>query len=82
MRFQVAAGTGSDRQRRTEEMSDSEWMKGVKAALKKSGFSEDNNIALGMASAMLAGRDENSLSFDEGVETGSEAARRCKYGKR
>ena len=33
----------------------SEWMKGVKAALKKAGFSEDNNIALGMASAMLVG---------------------------
>lgn len=59
-----------------------EWMKGVKAALKKNGFSEDNNIALGMASAMLAGRDEASLSFDEGLETGAEAARRCKYGKR
>jgi len=60
----------------------SEWMKGVKAALKKNGFSEDNNIALGMASAMLAGRDEQSLSYDEGFEIGSEAARRCKYGKR
>ena len=60
----------------------SEWMKGVKAALKKNGFSEDNNIALGMAAAMLAGRDENSLSYDDGLEIGSEAARRCKYGKR
>ena len=54
-----------------------EWMKGVKAALKKNGFSEDNNIALGMASAMLAGRDEKSLSYDEGFETGSPARSRA-----
>jgi hypothetical protein len=60
----------------------SEWMKGVRAALKKNGFSEDNNIAMGMASAMLAGRSEQSMSYDEGYEIGSEVAKRCKYGKR
>lgn len=64
----------------TESMS--EWMKGVRAALKKNGFSEDNNIALGMASAMRAGRSEDSMTYDEGYEIGSEVAKRCKYGKR
>lgn len=62
--------------------AESAWMKGVKAALKAAGFSEDNNIAVGMAQAMRAGRDEQSLSESEGREMGAEAARRCKYGRR
>lgn len=60
----------------------SEWLKGIKAALKANGFSEDNNIALGMAHAMRAGRDEGAYTYEEGYEMGVETARRCKYGKR
>ncbi len=69
---------------RWEEMSESqsEWLKGIKDALKKNGFSEDNNIALGMAHSMRAGRDEQALTYQEGFEMGIETARRCKYGKR
>ena len=61
---------------------DSDWMKGIKASLKAAGFSEDNNIAIGMAHSMRAGRDEASFSLQEGKEMGAEVARRCKYGKR
>ncbi len=60
----------------------SEWMAGVLEALKAGDFSEDNNIALGMAQAMRAGRDEKSLTKAEGREMGADATRRCKYGKR
>jgi hypothetical protein len=65
-------------------MSDnvSEWMKGIRAALKAAGFSEDNNIAIGMAHSMRAGRDEASFTVEEGREMGVEVARRCKYGRR
>jgi hypothetical protein len=65
-------------------MSDnvSEWMKGIRAALKAAGFSEDNNIAIGMAHSMRAGRDEASFTLEEGREMGVEVARRCKYGRR
>ncbi len=62
--------------------ADSEWMKGVKAGLKAGGLSEDNNVAMGMAQAMRAGREEKSLSFKDGQEMGADAARRCKYHKR
>lgn len=62
--------------------TDSEWMKGIRAALKAAGFSEDNNIAIGMAHSMRAGRDEASYTLQEGREMGAEVARRCKYGKR
>lgn len=61
---------------------DSEWMKGIRAALKAAGFSEDNNIAIGMAHSMRAGREEASYTFQEGKEMGADVARRCKYGKR
>jgi hypothetical protein len=64
----------------SEQMSD--WMKGVRAALKAGGLSEDNNVAIGMAQAMRAGRDEKSLSEAEGREMGADAARRCKYHQR
>jgi hypothetical protein len=60
----------------------SEWMKGIRAALKAAGFSEDNNIAIGMAHSMRAGRDEASFTVEEGREMGVEVARRCKYGRR
>ncbi|MFM2128852.1 MAG: hypothetical protein RL477_398 [Pseudomonadota bacterium] len=62
--------------------NDSDWMKGIRAALKAAGFSEDNNIAIGMAHSMRAGRDEASFTLQEGREMGAEVARRCKYGKR
>jgi hypothetical protein len=60
----------------------SDWMKGIRAALKAAGFSEDNNIAIGMAHSMRAGRDEASFTLEEGREMGVEVARRCKYGRR
>jgi hypothetical protein len=60
----------------------SEWLRGIQAALKAAGFSEDNNIAIGMAHSMRAGRDEASYTFEEGREMGADVARRCKYGKR
>jgi hypothetical protein len=60
----------------------SDWMKGIRAALKAAGFSEDNNIAIGMAHSMRAGRDEASFTLEEGREMGAEVARRCKYGRR
>lgn len=60
----------------------SEWMKGVKSALKKAGLSEDNNVAIGMAQAMRAGRPETELTEAEGREMGADAARRCKYHQR
>ena len=60
----------------------SEWMKGIRASLKAAGFSEDNNIAIGMAHSMRAGRDEASFTLEEGREMGVEVARRCKYGRR
>lgn len=60
----------------------SDWMKGIRAALKAAGFSEDNNIAIGMAHSMRAGRDEASFTVEEGREMGVEVARRCKYGRR
>jgi hypothetical protein len=60
----------------------SDWMKGIRAALKAAGFSEDNNIAIGMAQSMRAGRDEAAFTLEEGREMGAEVARRCKYGKR
>lgn len=63
-----------------EQVSD--WMKGVQAAFKAAGLSEDNNVAMGMAQAMRAGRPEAELSEAEGREMGADAARRCKYHKR
>ena len=60
----------------------SEWLRGIQAALKAAGFSEDNNIAIGMAHSMRAGRDEASYTFEEGREMGADVARRRKYGKR
>jgi hypothetical protein len=59
-----------------------EWRKGVLDALKKNGFSETNNTALGMAAAMKRGEVEESLSYAQGYEVGEEVAKRCKYGKR
>lgn len=64
----------------SEQVSD--WMKGVRTAFKAAGLSEDNNVALGMAQAMRAGRPETDLSEAEGREMGADAARRCKYHKR
>ena len=60
----------------------SEWLRGIQAALKAAGFSEDNNIAIGMAHSMRAGRDEASYTFEEAREMRADVARRCKYGKR
>jgi hypothetical protein len=59
-----------------------EWRKGVLDALKKNGFSETNNTALGMAAAMKRGEPEETLTYAQGVEVGEEVAKRCKYGKR
>jgi hypothetical protein len=60
----------------------SEWRKGVRKALTDSGLSEDNNVALRMATAMRAGRKEDDLTFADGYETGKDVARRCKYHQR
>lgn len=62
-------------------MSDeiSEWRKGVLAALKKKGFDEKNNVAMGMATAMRHGTPEVELTYQEGYEIGEEIARRCKF---
>lgn len=59
----------------------SEWRRGVLAALKAKGFEEKNNVAMGMATAMRHGRDENAMTYEEGYEIGDEVARRCKYSK-
>lgn len=65
-------------------MSDelTEWRKGVRAALKDAGLSEDNNVAHGMATSMRTGKPETELTYVQGYETGKEVARRCKYHKR
>ena len=64
----------------SEELS--EWRKGVIKALADAGLSEDNNVALGMATAMRAGRDEGDMTYTDGYETGKDVARRCKYHQR
>jgi hypothetical protein len=64
----------------TEQIT--EWRQGVLAALKKHGFSESNNTALGMAAAMKRGEDEDTLTYAQGYDVGEEVASRCKYGKR
>jgi hypothetical protein len=64
----------------TDQITD--WRKGVIDALKRNGFSETNNTAMGMAAAMKRGEAEDSLSYEQGFEVGEEVAKRCKYGKR